>query len=201
MNLFRRTLFFLLVATPCAADPQQADLIQCAGPFAKNSSHSRLAETFGVANLEFGDIGGAEGESQLGSRAFPNEVQRRFDVTWNDEAGRRDTKAVRFRGSAWRTVQGIGVGADLIEVERINGKPFTMWGFEWDYGGIVRDWQGGALGKFSAACRLGMQFVPGENPPPVTLDRVSGERTIVSSSPDVRAVKPRVSEIFLVYPE
>jgi hypothetical protein len=35
----------------------------------------------------------------------------------------------------------------LAEIEKINGKPFKLYGFEWDFGGRSSNWQGGELGK------------------------------------------------------
>jgi hypothetical protein len=200
-----RMLFLLVCAASLPVGAQQApraNLIECTGPFAKDSSHSRLVEAFGAANVVFGDIGGPEGESQLGSNVFPDEPRRRFTIVWKDEAGRRNPQEIHFReGSAWRTRAGIHVGSNLAEVERLNGKPFTMWGFEWDYGGYVRDWRGGTLDQVNGECLLGMRFELSNKAPHSASDRILGERTIPSNDPEVRAVRPRTSEIYLKYPQ
>lgn len=204
MKSAARLLFMLVFAasSPLRAQAPGADVIGCTGPFAKDSSHARLVEAFGAANVVFEDIGGPEGESRLGTDVFPSDPQRRFTIVWKDEAARRNPDTVQFRtGSGWRTRDGVRIGLELAEVERLNGKPFRLWGFEWDYGGYVRDWRGGALDRFNPQCHLGMRFKPTDNVPASALDRILGEVTILSNDPDVRAVGPTISEIFLRYPQ
>ena len=49
------------------------------------------------------------------------------------------------------------------EVEKINGKPFKIAGFEWDYGGYVSNWTGGSLGSaFLAPGQLAVRLAPPE---------------------------------------
>jgi len=205
MKIAAHTILLLLVcAMTLPVDAQQtlhAELIECTGPFAKSSNHDQLIDVFGAANVVFQDIGVPEGETRLGSIVFPEELQRRFAVVWKDDAGRRNPKEIYFReGSAWRTSNGLRIGGDLAEVQQLNGKPFSMWGFEWDYGGYVRTWRGGALERFNADCYLGMRFEPSDDRLAGALSRVLGERSLLSNDPDVRAVKPKISEIFLKYP-
>ncbi len=136
MKSAARLLFMLVFAVASPVRAQQtprADLIECTGPFAKDSSHARLVEAFGAANVVFEDIGGPEGESRLGTDVFAGDPQRRFTIVWKDEGARRNPDTVEFRiGSGWRTRDGVRIGLELAEVERLNGKPFSMWGFEWD---------------------------------------------------------------------
>ena len=47
--------------------------------------------------------------------------------------------------SSWKLDNGIGIGTPLSEVLRRNGKPIRFYGMEWDYGGTISDWGGGAL--------------------------------------------------------
>jgi hypothetical protein len=205
MKIAAHTILPLLVcATTLPVHAQQmlhAELIECTGPFAKTSSHDQPIDVFGAANVVFQDIGGPEGETRLGSIVFPEEPQRRFAVVWKDDAGRRNPKEIYFReGSAWRTSNGLRIGGGLAEVQQLNGKPFSMRGFEWDYGGYVRSWQGGALERFNTDCHLGMRFEPSDDRLAGALSRVLGERSLLSNDPDVRAVRPKISEIFLKYP-
>jgi len=47
----------------------------------------------------------------------------------------------------------------LAEMERINGRPFGLAGFAWDYGGRVTAWRGGALSRpLPGSCRIGIDF-------------------------------------------
>jgi hypothetical protein len=123
-------------------------------------------------------------------------------VIWHDEKLRRRPAEIRvdFR-SGWPTVRGLHVGTELAEVEKINGKTFKMTGFDWDLGGRVSNWQGGALAKIPGGCELRFGFNPWADAPDAARDKVSGEKEFLSSDPNMRASKPTVSEIILTYPE
>ena len=82
----------------------------------------------------------------------------------------------------------------------LNGKPFTLSGFEWDYGGFVSDWQGGALATAAGGCRIGVRFAPPGNLPEALSRKVSGDMQLSSSSADVRAAKPVVTELSIMWP-
>jgi hypothetical protein len=76
-----------------------------------------------------------------------------------------------------------------------------MTGFDWDLGGRVSNWQGGALAKIPGGCELRFGFNPWADAPDAARDKVSGEKEFLSSDPNMRASKPTVSEIILTYPE
>ncbi|HYA18069.1 MAG TPA: hypothetical protein VEF06_11415, partial [Bryobacteraceae bacterium] len=42
----------------------------------------------------------------------------------------------------------ITVGVKLLDLEKINGNPFTIHGFGYGYGGNIESWDGGKIGKF-----------------------------------------------------
>jgi hypothetical protein len=76
----------------------------------------------------------------------------------------------------------------LGEVEIANGGPFTLYGFAWDYGGTVSDWQGGALG--TGDCLVNVRFRSTTN---VTAGM--GDSGFSSDDPDILANEPVVSEL------
>ncbi|MDH3651474.1 MAG: hypothetical protein OEQ53_17460, partial [Saprospiraceae bacterium] len=45
----------------------------------------------------------------------------------------------------WKTDLGVGIGSSLKNVESINGKPFLVSGFGWDYAGTTFDWKRGSI--------------------------------------------------------
>jgi hypothetical protein len=91
--------------------------------------------------------------------------------------------------------------AELAEVEKVNGKTFKLTGFDWEFGGRVSNWQGGALAKIPGGCELRLGFNPWADAPDLARDKVSGEKEFFSSDPNMRASKPTVSEIIISYPE
>ena len=94
----------------------------------------------------------------------------------------------------WKTTQGITIGTTLSEVEKLNGKPFELYGFGWDYGGYVSDWQDGQL----AAQGLSIRFEPGADGE--TVMELIGDVTISSDNPAMRQVIAIVGEITLSDP-
>ena len=192
-----------LLAAPALAQSQQAvpTALSCDGPFAKDSDHARIVKTFGAANVKFMKIPGPEGSELQATVVYEKDAKRRLDITWiNEKARRIPNVIVREEGSTWKTADGIGLETPLVEIEKLNGKPFKLSGFEWDMGGYVMDLQGGALAKRAGGCRLGLRFAPGPKAPESALTKVAGDRTFASTDPNMRAARPVVSEISLHWP-
>jgi hypothetical protein len=189
----------VLAATPAAAAP---DMLSCEGVFGKDTTHAKLAEAFGRSNVAFLEIDDDQGAKVKASVIYPDDSHRRVDVVWRDDKLRRRPATIRvdFR-SGWRTVRGLHVGSELAEVEKINGKAFKMMGFDWELGGRVSNWQGGAFAKMPGGCELRLGFNPWADAPDEARDKVSGQKEFLSSDPNMRASKPTVSEIILIYPE
>ncbi|MEO0732702.1 MAG: hypothetical protein AAFZ52_07705 [Bacteroidota bacterium] len=92
---------------------------------------------------------------------------------------------------------GLKIGNTLAELEKINGGPFTLAGFGWDYGGYVRDWQGGKLAHDGL---ISVQLGFGETPDPATLvDEIMGDHEIPSDLAALKDLPITVREIVLRY--
>jgi hypothetical protein len=192
-----------LLAAPAAPHAAEGkNVLQCDGAFAKDTSHARLVQAFGKSSVAFMDIDGAEGEKVKASVVYPDESRRRVEIMWHDEKARSRPATIRvgFK-SQWRTVRGLRIGSDLAEVEKINGKPFKMLGFDWDFGGRVSDWLGGALATVPGGCDFRLAFNPWADAPDPERGNVSGDKAFLSTDPNMRASKPTVSEIIISYPE
>ncbi|MCG7393892.1 hypothetical protein MHY87_13355 [Microvirga sp. ACRRW] len=179
----------------------QADSLKCEGPFAKDTSHKRLVEAFGPSNVTLESIYGAEGIEMKASVIFPADHERRVEVMWWDEESRSRPSFIQVAGTGWTGTQGVRVGMSLSEVEAINGKPFSLYGFSWDYGGTAVDWKKGRLAEALGGCTLRVVFAPDENTSEAALNRVGGDTVFSSSSKGMRAVKPRVQRLSVGYPE
>jgi hypothetical protein len=198
-------LAVVAIALPAAAAPQPSEansVLACEGAFAKDSNHAKLVQAFGKSNVAFLDIEGVEGAKVKASVIYPDESHRRVEVLWHDDKtrSRPATITVGFK-SHWRTVRGLHIGSELTEVEKINGKPFKLLGFDWDYGGRVSSWEGGALTKINGGCEFRLGFDPWADAPEAARDKVSGDKAFLSTDPNMRASKPTVSDIILTYPE
>lgn len=185
-----------------AAQAQVPATLECAGVFGKDSSHVRLEQVFGKDNVTFETVPGAEGSEEKASVVFGKDTKRRIEVIWYDEPNRTRPSSISVAPqSTWRTAQGIGIGMGLAEVERINGKAFTLSGFDWDYGGYVNDWKGGTLAKPAGGCNLMVRFGIGDDAPKKPALAVSGDKKFASTNPNMRAVKPAIYYIGISYPE
>jgi hypothetical protein len=185
-------------ATALAAAVQN---IRCDGPFAKDTSHAKLAQAFGAKNVVFQPVDGPEGSKLNATVVFPNDRKRRLEVLWHDESARqRPSSIVVGADSAWRA-RGFRIGEPLAMVEKSNGKPFRLAGFAGEYGGVARDWQGGALDKLSGDCRLGMRFVLDPKAAPAARSKVESDGDLTSDSADVRAANPLIAELIIGYPQ
>ena len=187
------------------AAPQPADgknVLQCDGAFARDSSHAKLVQAFGKSSVAFMDVDGAEGDKVKATVVYPDEPRRRVEVLWHDEKARSRPATVRVGyKSQWRTVRGLRIGSELADVEKINGRPFKLLGFDWDYGGRVADWMGGTLAAVAGGCDFRLAFNPWADAPDAARDKVSGDKEFLSTDPNMRASKPTVSEIIISYPQ
>ena len=192
------------VSTALSA-PQPADgknVLQCEGAFARDASHAKLVQAFGKSSVAFTDVDSAEGEKMKASVIYPDEPRRRVEVFWHDQNARSRPATIRvgFK-SQWRAVRGLRIGTELAEVEKINGRPFKLLGFDWDLGGRVSDWQGGTFATVPGGCDFRLGFNPWADAPDAARDKVSGDKEFLSNDPNMRASKPTVSEIIINYPQ
>jgi hypothetical protein len=174
--------------------------VACNGAFAKNSGHLRLAQTYGVHNVDYTEVSGDDGSTLMASVLFPNDPKRRLEVLWDDDGQRAGTRMIVIGGqSTWTAQKGLHLGLPLAALEKANGKPFKLMGFEKDGMAIVSDWNGGALGLLTDGCKVGVQFKPDPKAPAGVLDAASSDKEFVSSDPAIRAAKPTVGEIIVAY--
>lgn len=191
----------LMSSAVSAQQPHDARIVDCRGPFAHDSSHARLVASFGARNVRYQQVHGAEGEKLWASVLYPRDPKARLELIWNDEKRRRAPWMRIENASTWQSQNGIRVGMPLAEVERINGKPFNLSGFGWDYGGQVRDWRGGALSRpLPGGCQIGIDFYPAKDAPDEALGNASGDQDFASDNADVRATRPAVGVVIIYYP-
>lgn len=189
-------------ATSAHAAPSQQEaaagafplVLSCTGFFAREATHESIAKAFGKANVTTEAVGIGEGETAPATVLFPRDKARRLEIFWRDVKRKRGIAEIRIGdGALWRTPQGIAVRMSLEEVELVNGKPFTLAGFGWDYGGTSLDWQGGALAVQPGGCRLMLRF---DQTAPTDAD-VDGDRDISSDDAGMRSAKPVVEWLHL----
>lgn len=126
-------------------------------------------------------------------------------VIWHDTVARTRPTRVTVGGSRtrWLVIPGVSIGASLSELERLNGRPFKLFGFSWDYAGTVSSWEGGRLdslwrGGPENKVLVWLRLSPDSAGYASSRSReVAGDRIFPSSLPAMRALNPRVHALFI----
>lgn len=187
-----------LAVTP--VDPCRLTLREPGRMLDRHVSPAPLARTFASGDLREGAVEVGEGQSRPGTLVFPDDPRRRLGVVWPDRGGSERRTRLQVDGaSRWTGYRDIGIGTDLRTLERVNGLPFVLAGFAWDYGGTVLDWRGGAMSATAGEqCRLIVRLQPRPGAPRDLVDQVVGERAFSSDHPAMRGLNPSVYQVILV---
>lgn len=154
-----------------------------------------LAERFGAKNISVESRNGAEGDTYEATIVFANDPTNRLEIGWDLDGQRLATVSVVDAGTQWRGSEGYTIGTSLADVERMNGRTFQLYGFGWDYGGWVSNWNQGAL-HYAPTCRAQMQFAPRGREDVNAM----GDREFPSSDTAMRAADPAVATFGLIFP-
>jgi hypothetical protein len=185
-------------AKPSAA--AAARVVTCSGVFAKDSSHVKLAMVYNTSNVVFTKVDGPENSKLMATVLFPKDAKRRLEVWWLNEAARSGTYLIVINGhSTWSAPKGLKLGLQVAALEKLNGKPFKLKGFDKDNSSTITDWDGGVLGQLPGGCKAGVRLTSDAKAPQEARDAVADAGDFVSTDAKVRAVKPAVAEIILGY--
>lgn len=177
-----------------------------AGEVSAQTSEDDLVRRFGAVNVRRDTVWLAEGAMSVGTVLFADDSTRRLEIIWQDTSARARPGQVRAlrTGSRWSVAPGVSVGSSLTELERVNGRPFTLTGFDWDYAGTVLSCGEGSLASLpSESPRVLVRLAPTKEAQSRVssreLGRVQGDREFASSDPVTQRLDPRVYEISLLY--
>ncbi len=186
-------------ASPKLPSPS-AHVIACSGIFAKDSNHLRLAMTFEYKNVSFGDVDADGGAKVQASIVFPNDPKRRLEVWWSNPAERSGTYLIDIKGkSTWTAPDGMRLGLNIAQLEKLNRKPFKLKGFDKSGIATISDWNGGELATLPGGCKSGVSLAADAKVPADAVAALSADKEYSSDDPAVRAVKPTISEILIGY--
>ena len=180
--------------------PPSAHVVACTGIFSKESNHLRLAMTFDYKNVTFADVDADGGAKVQATIVFPNDPKRRLEVWWSNPAERSGIYLIDIKGkSTWGAPGGMRLGFNLVQLEKLNKKPFKLKGFDKNGVATVSDWDGGALASLAGGCKSGVSFAADPKAPADAVSALSADKEYSSADPAIRAVKPAVSEILIGY--
>jgi hypothetical protein len=174
-------------------------VVTCSGAFAKDSSHLKLAMAYDLKNVDFSEVDAGAGKT-MASIIYPKDPKRRLEVWWQEPERRKDTYLIAINGqSTWAGPDGLRLGLNLADLEKLNRKPFKLRGFDKDSIASVTDWDGGTLSALPGGCKAGVMLRADAKVPPTTLSALPAEREFFSIDPAIRAANPAVSEILIGY--
>jgi hypothetical protein len=186
--------------SPTSSPTQSQRAIACSGAFAKNSSHLGLATVYKSENITFTEVDAPEGKKVKASVLFPKDPKRRLEVWWENEGSRSGTHLIVIGGqSTWVAPKGLKLGLPLAAIEKLNGKPFKIKGFDKDNVALISDWQNGALAELPGGCRVGVYLQPDAKAPAEARTGVTDDMEFMSTDTIFRTVKPTLSEILIGY--
>ncbi|MBX3510435.1 MAG: hypothetical protein KF700_04485 [Hyphomonadaceae bacterium] len=192
----------LSIALAACGEADQSQRAQAPAPFLDlvcgafaDASAASLAGEYGAANIALETLQGPEGETYVASVLYPADPARRLEIVWRD-AARSTPATVMVRGeSAWVGDNGLRVGDSLERVQELNGAVFSLWGFQWDYGGWVSEWNGGQFAPHDG-CMTRVRFeARAQNP------RALGDREFSSEDATMRGADPVVAAFGLAFAE
>jgi hypothetical protein len=189
------TASFLLMLT---ATPLLAEEIGCEGVFNQNATLAQIEAAFGKQNVVTGEVPGPEGSTMIATTIYPDDSQRTMQVRWWDEENVKYFAGVTLAQTDTGP-HGIKVGMPIEDVEAINGEPFGLMGFFWDYGGGA-SFDTGVLSDIPGGCYLNLQLSPTIDMLPEEVSTaISGDIELRSNQPEVLAAKVAVWEVNLGY--
>lgn len=170
------------------------------GPVTRQSTKSSLIQALGRSHVRDTQISLGEGETANGAVLYPNYP---LEIIWKSGPSASATpQSVWLRGesSVWRTRDGIGLGTGLARAEKVNGGPFKLAGFGWDYEGNVGTWNGQLSEVFKA---LSVRFTLSQDHYEFyghkALQAVIGDVLMLSDHPLFLKLVPNIHEMVLTF--
>ena len=160
------------------------------GGITPSSTRADVEKLFGSKNVEPYDVPVGEGMTVEGTQVFGG-TKDRLTIEWKT-TGTPERITIAGIGTEWKTPEGITVGSNLKEVEAVNGKPFTLTGFEWDYPGRTVSWEGGKMPS-----QLQLEFDYSKVLSQEEESQVIGDRDFSSSHPVMQKKQLRVNSIYV----
>jgi hypothetical protein len=165
---------------------------------------AELVRRYGAANVWRDSIALGEGENTLGTLLFRDDTLRRLEIMWQDTAAFRRPARVRIstEQTRWAAAPGVSLRTTLAELERLNGRPFTLLGFGWDYAGTVVDWEHGRLDslwhtKGDPEALVGVRLAPTASVDDSIAMKTLGDKPYKSNDPNIVALKPVVTDLWI----
>lgn len=143
-------LWFLTTAAAVRAEPDPFLIVpgRGIGPFQAGMTRSEIQKLLKPEEL------GEQGEGGAALTAYFLNVEKRITLLL-DGQGKVTALSLHGDRSVWHTASGITLGTPLSLLQKLNGKPLRLRGFDGSArSGQLLDWGGGALAKGLAKVKL-----------------------------------------------
>ena len=192
-----------LHTTPTMSTQPDSLELSCVA-FSADTTAADLAVRFGAANVVTGPVVGLDDGPTTGTILFPGRADTRLEIVWQDGESKRWPAWIAARDPAkrWRTPSGIVIGVDLQELQRTNGRPFRLAGFQTELAGRVLSWANGRLEPAaSATCGMNVHLQPDwDGTEDFALVRqVRSGPEYSSAHPAMQGLNPRVVRVSLSF--
>jgi hypothetical protein len=199
-------LTLLLVSGVIRADAGQLHTgsfaFTCAA-FPAELTEADLIARHGRENVIHALVFGSDDGPQDGTVLFPRSEDARLEIVWWNQEARTAPMWIKAVGSRWTTASGVTVGADLVTVERANGRPFRLAGFQTEAQGVVKSWGKGRLDQPAGPgdCLVRIHFQPRYDGTEdfALVRQVRSGREYSSGHPALQKLNPRVVTIWLTH--
>ena len=184
------------------------------GPVNAAATEASLISLLGAGNVRRDTIYIAEGNFDIGTTLYKNTPDQ-AQILWTNNRRFADPKSVLLRpardefnnllpGAApkWVTTHGLKIGTSLRAVEKVNGRAFALYGFEWDYGGSSAGWKGGMLEQKDGKSFISLRFGVPESLPASQerlYESLMGDREFLSSNPAMQKLNPTVQTLTISF--
>jgi len=205
----KKVLFFafLLLLMNCTNDAKNKNSAETAastndfviipgervGMITATTTEAELQEMYGADKVKIQSIPIGEGDTQEGVILYPG-TPNELEIIWETAASEGRPAFIRIGkdSTQWKTQEGITIGTTLEELEEINGEPFILNGFEWDFGGLVTDWNGGNVKENIVIALVPQNFA-------AMKEEMLGEVKLSSEDEKVRALRPSVGSMVVTF--
>ena len=155
-----------------------------------NMNAEDIVKNYPDANIEEGADMFEEGTEERPFTILYPGTTNELHITWQDK-DRTKIHDLRFSNNGkWQSETGINVGTTYAELNAMNGKKISFYGFGWDYSGAV-DWNGGKLEK--SGLRV---FLNPENKP---ANKFYGDKVIQATPEEIEDLDLKVASIMINY--
>lgn len=187
---------------PTAVDetpaPVEAFLLETAAK--STDTLETLRKQYGQTNVIEGELPGAEGETAQGWIIYPDKPEMKLMIYTDESNSHPGSLLVDEATSKWHLANSIKIGTDSKTLESLNKKPFSFYGFYWDYGGVITDWNGGDLDKKAdGSLHINIHLCPPEDPK-LPDNYLSGDGTFNSDNPLAQKYPPLVCKLGVHFP-